>query len=220
MTIFSGGCCAQFNEGVGRVIEDYNVLCSECPLNYFTNETCKYPTCVQSTLKANKTIKFSLQDDQPITQVPKSNESETGKIDCDTFERSKRHVKCALRRLKTLTETTESTESTTSESNEKNKTRQNTTMPSVIFISIGVLCSVFTLLILLYCCRKRLSWSCHASKKNLLRRMKKTEKSMCNVLQNVMESQIRKMKSMMFFYKIDLQVLTQREKGKQEIVKT
>ncbi|XP_062609950.1 uncharacterized protein LOC134271757 [Saccostrea cucullata] len=46
--LISGKCCAQFNEGVGRVVEDYNIRCSECPFHYYSNESITYTTCFES----------------------------------------------------------------------------------------------------------------------------------------------------------------------------
>ena len=37
--VFVGRCCAMFDYGVGRVIEDYDKLCSECPFNYNSTES-------------------------------------------------------------------------------------------------------------------------------------------------------------------------------------
>lgn len=31
---FSGHCCAQYDAGIGRVIEDYDRLCNTCPFQY------------------------------------------------------------------------------------------------------------------------------------------------------------------------------------------
>lgn len=36
-----GHCCTQFDEGVGRVIEDYSTSCSECPFKYHSNDSSK-----------------------------------------------------------------------------------------------------------------------------------------------------------------------------------
>nr|XP_034335203.1 uncharacterized protein LOC117692182 [Crassostrea gigas] len=44
----SGGCCAVFEEGLGRVIVDPNSHCQDCPWHYHSNETSKYSACVQA----------------------------------------------------------------------------------------------------------------------------------------------------------------------------
>lgn len=36
-----GHCCTQFDEGVGRVIEDYSTSCYECPFKYHSNDSSK-----------------------------------------------------------------------------------------------------------------------------------------------------------------------------------
>ncbi|XP_061192248.1 uncharacterized protein LOC133200473 [Saccostrea echinata] len=44
----TGKCCVQFNVGVGRIVEDYSVPCSECPFHYYSNESISYQTCLES----------------------------------------------------------------------------------------------------------------------------------------------------------------------------
>lgn len=45
---YKSGCCAVFEEGLGRVIVDPNNHCQDCPWHYYSNETSKYSTCVQT----------------------------------------------------------------------------------------------------------------------------------------------------------------------------
>lgn len=44
----SGGCCAEFQEGLGRVTIDLKYHCQDCPSHYYSNETSKYSACVQT----------------------------------------------------------------------------------------------------------------------------------------------------------------------------
>nr|XP_022289759.1 uncharacterized protein LOC111101525 [Crassostrea virginica] len=57
--IILGSCCTQFNMGVGRVIEDYATVCSDCPYRYNSTESFKYPVCTNFTSTLNTT------DEQP-----------------------------------------------------------------------------------------------------------------------------------------------------------
>ncbi|XP_062601011.1 uncharacterized protein LOC134262654 [Saccostrea cucullata] len=43
----TGNCCVQFNEGLGCIVEDYSVACTECPFHYYSNESITYPSCFQ-----------------------------------------------------------------------------------------------------------------------------------------------------------------------------
>lgn len=43
-----GGCCAVFEDGLGRVVIDFNIICHECPMAYYSDKTTKYSTCVQT----------------------------------------------------------------------------------------------------------------------------------------------------------------------------
>lgn len=45
----TGFCCALYDEGVGRVVEDYNRPCSNCSFRYSSDNIVKYPQCVTKT---------------------------------------------------------------------------------------------------------------------------------------------------------------------------
>lgn len=40
-----GKCCAMYEDGIGRVIEDYSRECSECPFKYQSDDSIKYAEC-------------------------------------------------------------------------------------------------------------------------------------------------------------------------------
>lgn len=42
----TGFCCALYDEGVGRVVEDYNRPCSNCSFRYPSDNIVKYPQCI------------------------------------------------------------------------------------------------------------------------------------------------------------------------------
>ncbi|XP_062599490.1 uncharacterized protein LOC134261013 [Saccostrea cucullata] len=62
----TGNCCVQFNEGVGRIVEDYNVPCSECPFHYYSNESLTYQTCFQS-IKSMAILENSIESTFVVT---------------------------------------------------------------------------------------------------------------------------------------------------------
>lgn len=36
--LFEGQCCALYDKGLGRIVEDYNRLCAECPVQYESDD--------------------------------------------------------------------------------------------------------------------------------------------------------------------------------------
>lgn len=43
-----GSCCAVFDRGVGRVVEDYSSPCLDCPFKYQSPDCSNYDTCVKT----------------------------------------------------------------------------------------------------------------------------------------------------------------------------
>lgn len=95
----TGRYCVQFDDKIGRVIEDYKVTCPECPFQHYSNESITYSTCsnfiqslavVRSTTSETYTITtFSMKSTHEITDtllVTKNCSSTTG--------RHKRHADC------------------------------------------------------------------------------------------------------------------------------
>lgn len=48
-SVITGECCALYDEGLGRVIEDYNRPCSDCPFQYLSDAFLKDSQCVITT---------------------------------------------------------------------------------------------------------------------------------------------------------------------------
>lgn len=73
----SGGCCAVFEEGLGRVIVDTNNHCQDCPWNYYSNETSKYSTCVRTpqTYKSSREHRVTVGETDISNEFAKSNVS-------------------------------------------------------------------------------------------------------------------------------------------------
>lgn len=56
-----GSCCAVFDRGVGRVVEDYSSTCTECPFKYQSVDCRNYSSCLDTkskhySKKLNKSI--------------------------------------------------------------------------------------------------------------------------------------------------------------------
>lgn len=80
--LITGNCCAVFNKGVGRVVEDYNKPCSECPFKYQSADSIKYNTCIEPIAK-------------PHTETNTDNTTPTENFQsCCNAKRSKRDATC------------------------------------------------------------------------------------------------------------------------------
>lgn len=57
-SFITGQCCALYDKGLGRIVEDYNRLCAECPVQYESDDYEKTSSCVESNKaeKSNKTL--------------------------------------------------------------------------------------------------------------------------------------------------------------------
>lgn len=49
--IITGKCCALYDEGLGRVVEDYDRPCSECSFRYRSDDAVKYSKCTEINKK-------------------------------------------------------------------------------------------------------------------------------------------------------------------------
>lgn len=50
-----GSCCSVFDMGIGRVVEDYTSLCTECPFLYQSNDFLNCSACVKPKKKTYST---------------------------------------------------------------------------------------------------------------------------------------------------------------------
>lgn len=81
--LITGNCCAVFNRGVGRVVEDYNKPCSECPFKYQSADSIRYNTCIEPMAKP-QTHQTNIESTTP-----------TGKSEsCCNAKRGKRDATC------------------------------------------------------------------------------------------------------------------------------
>ncbi|XP_062570658.1 uncharacterized protein LOC134232687 [Saccostrea cucullata] len=96
----TGKYCVQFDNGVGRVIEDFSVPCPECPFQHYSNESITYATClkkiqsltvVQSTVMSTdvSTTSFIASTSTPDTTNLIGNKNCTS-----SKRRSKRNADC------------------------------------------------------------------------------------------------------------------------------
>ncbi|XP_062607106.1 uncharacterized protein LOC134268881 [Saccostrea cucullata] len=102
----TGKYCVHFDEGVGRVLEDFTISCPECPLHYYSNESFIYPSCLKRIQSLFVTQTTSLTTQKSLsewkttiksTQMPAKEENGTTNATniCGTFsERHKRSVSC------------------------------------------------------------------------------------------------------------------------------
>lgn len=69
--VIKGSYCVVFDNGIGRVIEDFNSPCSECPFKYQSADSFKYPSCVRKeNLKTTTTTSPPEQNTIGISRSP------------------------------------------------------------------------------------------------------------------------------------------------------
>lgn len=52
--VITGKCCPLYDDGLGRVVEDYNRPCSECSFRYQSDDVLNYPKCLK--ISSNHTL--------------------------------------------------------------------------------------------------------------------------------------------------------------------
>lgn len=77
-TMITGHCCAQYDAGIGRVVEDYGRHCHECPFQYESDNVLESAKCIE-TFKTNTSVvteenkstwkNKKEQDDDPIIAI-------------------------------------------------------------------------------------------------------------------------------------------------------
>lgn len=70
--LITGRCCPIYNEKLGRVIEDYNTLCSECPYQYTSDQWVNNSECVKTGNKydlSEQTTNVISGDDYPKQDI-------------------------------------------------------------------------------------------------------------------------------------------------------
>lgn len=78
----TGYACTMFDEGVGRVVEDFSRPCSDCSFKYSSDESVKYEQCIKPPEKSSE-------------EIPSESESEsTGKPCNKKMRRSRRDTGC------------------------------------------------------------------------------------------------------------------------------
>lgn len=83
----TGFCCALYDEGVGRVVEDYNRPCSNCSFRYPSDNIVKYPQCV---------TKSEPQDSKEDTPNADDDTDSSGTPCNKGMSRSERHAGCSV----------------------------------------------------------------------------------------------------------------------------
>lgn len=73
--LITGFCCALFEEGLGRVVEDYFHPCLGCPFVYQSDDASKYSKCVESKRKTPTLCRY----ERHTTLADKSNSIGTSK---------------------------------------------------------------------------------------------------------------------------------------------
>lgn len=74
--LITGFCCALFDEGVGRVVEDYFHPCSDCPFVYQSDDGSKYSKCVGSIIETSTAGRYK----KHTTIADRNNSIETSTV--------------------------------------------------------------------------------------------------------------------------------------------
>lgn len=95
--VIKGSYCVVFDDGIGRVIEDFNRPCSECPFKYPSADSFKYPSCVREEALGTANLITTT-----TTSPPKMNSIETSRSPCCNSKRCKRDGEgCSNKKTKT-----------------------------------------------------------------------------------------------------------------------
>lgn len=86
MHVIRGKYCPVFDEGIGRVIEDFSKPCEECPFKYQSADSVKYSACFK--IEATRTTSLI----NITTSQPEVNSIETPRRPCCNSTRCKRSL--------------------------------------------------------------------------------------------------------------------------------
>ncbi|XP_022289454.1 uncharacterized protein LOC111101301 [Crassostrea virginica] len=143
-----GNICPLFDGGLGRVIEDFNTPCKECPFHYRSNMSFMYPECEKYTSKVKETVVAS-------NLIGLNREDASTKLCLTKSKRIKRRNICNNTTNLRFLDTTEPANNVT-ELTSSNKEDIQWRVP--VFISISAPVTVALLLVLsiiVYCCINR-----------------------------------------------------------------
>nr|XP_022286769.1 uncharacterized protein LOC111099673 isoform X2 [Crassostrea virginica] len=140
-----GHTCPLFDRGLGRVIEDFNTPCKECPFHYRSNMSFMYAECGNHTFKVNVTVDVDKGNDSCL---PESN-------------RVKRHNPCnntTNTRFQNTIETTENVSENVTELTSSKKEENQQRFPVFILPATLVVVFLMVLYIAFACFTKRGNW--------------------------------------------------------------
>lgn len=80
--IITGKCCALYDEGLGRVVEDYSKPCSDCSYRYQSDDVVKYSKCIETNLTRKACSKEGGRSKRGA-ECDKSEEKSSGNMDKD-----------------------------------------------------------------------------------------------------------------------------------------
>lgn len=67
--LITGSCCAVFDDGIGRVVEDYFNPCLDCPFIYQSDDVIKYPNCLKSTSTRQSTYRRLIENTTVVAKT-------------------------------------------------------------------------------------------------------------------------------------------------------
>lgn len=83
--IITGHCCTMFDEGVGRVVEDFSRPCTNCSFKYPSDESVKYEQCIKLQEQSSEEIPSESTSEstaKPCNKGKRHRRSDTGCNEC------------------------------------------------------------------------------------------------------------------------------------------
>lgn len=85
----TGYCCTVFDDGVGRVVEDFSRPCSECLFKYPSNDSVKYKQCISPLQKTLEETPNVTKEDSSKTPCVKEMKHSKQQTNCKTVSENK-----------------------------------------------------------------------------------------------------------------------------------
>lgn len=80
----TGKCCTMFDDGVGRVVEDFSRPCSDCAFKYPSNDSVKYEQCIATSETPPVSDEEAESQENPCNEGKSRNKRNVG---CNNDER-------------------------------------------------------------------------------------------------------------------------------------
>lgn len=168
-SLITGRCCTFYDQGLGRVIEDFNRLCSYCPFQYNSDECTKNRECSESigTIEDPSEQTSSPDNTNPIKTTTKPHKTTNNIIVGDYEGRYEQHF-AIVDAMTTVTSVNET----------ERPIQEDHGGLIYVFITVPALMALCFFLVIIYCFRNRLTltWcTCEDGQKKMNIKLKETK---------------------------------------------